>query len=144
MRADAVLALQMPDNLGEPSHVGMSILASEPRWADKLAGVGKLRSPVLLPTEYHMLLGPFARHIDIWRTTYYHHLFSHTAIVDMLSSTGLKPYLEPLTEGERIAFLETYLQLLQEHYPAMADGSVLFPFPRLFILAIRGDSAAVR
>jgi trans-aconitate 2-methyltransferase len=70
MRADAVMALQMPDNLGESSHVGMSMLAWGPRWSDKLAQSGKLRSPILLPTEYHDLLALHARHIEIWRTVF--------------------------------------------------------------------------
>jgi trans-aconitate 2-methyltransferase len=143
MRTNAVLALQMPDNLREPSHRGMARLASQPRWKDKLGLAGSARSPVLSPAEYHALLVPLAFRVDVWRTIYHHQLASHAAIIDMLSTTGLKPYLDPLTDAEKTEFLESYSQLLEEHYPAMADGSVLFPFPRLFILAIRGDSAAM-
>ena len=35
------------------------------------------------------------------------------------------------------AFLDEYLARITKAYPALADGTVLLPFPRLFIIATR-------
>ena len=34
--------------------------------------------------------------VDIWRTTYYHPLASHQAIIEWLQSTGLRPFYNRL------------------------------------------------
>ncbi|MCF4997583.1 trans-aconitate 2-methyltransferase, partial [Pseudomonas syringae] len=51
--------------------------------------------------------------------------------------SGLIPFLAPLTESEKTQYLEKYLAAVAQAYPALADGSVLLPFPRLFIVATR-------
>jgi trans-aconitate 2-methyltransferase len=45
--------------------------------------------------------------------------------------------LSPLTEAEKAQYLEQYQAEVRRAYPALADGSVLLPFPRLFIVATR-------
>ena len=37
----------------------------------------------------------------------------------------------------RAAYLERYTAALVRAYPTLSDGSVLLPFPRLFMVAIR-------
>ena len=39
--------------------------------------------------------------------------------------------------AERCAFLERYTAAVAKAYPRVADGSVLLPFPRVFLTAIR-------
>ncbi|PKE45465.1 trans-aconitate 2-methyltransferase, partial [Klebsiella pneumoniae] len=73
--------------------------------------------------------------VDIWRTTYFHPLASHQAIVDWLQGTGLRPYLAGLDEQAGSAFLTRYLALLAAYYPLQCNGKVLLRFPRLFIVA---------
>jgi trans-aconitate 2-methyltransferase len=140
----AFLAVQMPDNLAEPSHMAMAAVAAQSRWSQKLRGAGEQRSPLLSPSGYHNLLSPFAKRLEIWRTVYHHLMPSHRAIADMLSTTGLKPYLDLLPENDRMDFLADYVAHLKQRYPANADGTVLFAFPRLFIVASRGDKSEVR
>ncbi len=90
----------------------------------------KARSPLLSPQGYHQILRPLCARLDIWRTSYHHLLSGQQGIIDMLSSTGLRPFLDPLTPPERESYLADYKKALTTHYPAMDDGLVLFPFPR--------------
>ena len=60
------------------------------------------------------------------------------AIVEMIRSTGLRPYLARLDESEQGAYLARYQTKLAEAYPPLTDGRVLYRFPRLFIVAVRG------
>ena len=59
------------------------------------------------------------------------------AIVDFVRSTGLRPFLDPLTDAEREAFLADYTAHIDAAYPATVDGKRLLRFPRLFIVARR-------
>ena len=132
-----VLAVQMPDNLGEPSHVAMREAAVDGPWKNKLEGALGARQVLPPPGEYYDLLRPLCARVDVWRTAYQHPLAGLPAIVEWLKSTGLRPFLEPLDEDEREAFLVNYRSRLAFHYPARVDGTVLLAFPRLFIVAQR-------
>ena len=132
-----VLAVQMPDNLGEPSHRLMREVAMRPDFAGKIGEADKVR-PRILPVEaYYDLLAPRAATLDIWHTTYFHVLPDAAAIVDWVRATGLRPFLEPLDEAEETAFLDAYTQQIAAAYPRRVDGRVLLAFPRLFIVARR-------
>lgn len=129
------LAIQTPDNADEPAHVRIRALAREKPWADKLAHVPvPTRHP---PAFHHALLAPLARTLDVWRTTYYHPLRGHDAVVEWFKGSGLRPYLAALDTGEQAIFLARYRQAIEGGYPALPDGTVLLPFPRLFIVATR-------
>ena len=134
-----VLAIQMPDNLDEPSHRAMRHVASDPRWATKLraASAERTRLPAL-STYYDVLAGEGAA-ADVWRTTYYHTMQTPAAIVDWLAATGLRPFLSPLSANERADFLKEYEAELEKHYPIRTDGRRLLQFPRVFIVGRRAD-----
>lgn len=129
------LAVQVPDNLDEPSHRLMREIAAEPPWRDRLAGAAAARAPRHDAAWYFRLLAPRARRLDIWRTTYFHPLAGPSAVVEWLKGTGLRPFLAPLGERERAAFLARYEEALADAYPVEADGTLLLPFPRLFLVA---------
>jgi trans-aconitate 2-methyltransferase len=129
------LAVQMPDNLDEPSHQLMGEVASDGPWAGKLKHAAAARAARHPPGWYFQLLRQFAPHVDIWRTTYFHPLAGAHAVVEWLKGTGLRPFLDPLEESERDAFLARYEAAVARAYPAEADGTVLLPFPRLFVVA---------
>jgi len=61
------------------------------------------------------------------------------AVVQWLRTTGLKPYLDPLTPELQAQFLAEYQRRIERAYPARADGKRLLAFPRLFIVARRRD-----
>ena len=61
---------------------------------------------------------------------------SHQSIIEMVRSTGLRPYLERLSDpAARTEFEGRLLQKVQRAYPARRDGGVLFPFLRFFFVA---------
>jgi trans-aconitate 2-methyltransferase len=131
------LAVQMPDNLEEPSHRLMRETAAEGPWASKLADASKARVSGVEANWYYRLLRDLRATVNLWRTTYYHVLAGPDAIIEWLTATGLRPFLQPLNDGERSAFLERYRAAIAKAYPAFPDGTVLLPFPRLFFVATR-------
>ena len=129
-----VLAVQMPDNLDEPSHRLMRETAAEPRFAAAIGDAANLRARILGAQAYYDLLVTDAE-VDIWRTTYYHRMDDAAAIVQWLRATGLRVFLDPLSNSAQAEFLQAYQQRIELAYPARSDGKRLLAFPRLFIVA---------
>jgi trans-aconitate 2-methyltransferase len=135
LRPGAVLAVQMPDNVAEPTHRLMKEVAEAGPWAARLAGAPRAQLPSAV--SYYESFKPAAARIDIWRTTYHHVLPDAAAIVEFVSATGLRPFLDPLSETERAEYLAAYKAKIAAAYPPMSDGKVMLAFPRLFIVARR-------
>jgi trans-aconitate 2-methyltransferase len=131
------LAVQIPDNLDEPSHRLMREVAAEGPWAETLRDAANARAPRRGADWYFRLLRRHPVKADIWRTTYFHPLAGASAIVEWVKGTGLRPFLDPLGASEREAYLARYQDAIAEAYPAETDGTVLLPFPRLFFVATR-------
>ena len=131
-----VLAVQTPDNLDEPAHRLAREIAASPQWADR---IGDVRHPDRHPAPYYFdLLRPHCAEVDVWRTTYHHPLAGgHPAVVEWFKGSALRPYLQRLDQAAQQDFLDTYLHAISQAYPLLADGTVLLPFPRLFIVATR-------
>ena len=132
------LAIQMPDNLDGPAHRLMREVAADGPWARALASASAARTPIADAIGYYELLQPLCSKVDVWRTTYHHPMRDGAAgIVEWFKGSGLRPFLEPLDAASRTAYLERYTAAVTLAYPALSDGSVLLPFPRLFVTAIR-------
>ena len=81
-------------------------------------------------------LAPHPAQLDIWATEYLHILDSAEAIVEWYKGTGMRPFLEALSsDADRARFTADYLDAIRVVYPPRADGKVLFPFRRLFLIA---------
>lgn len=132
-----VLAVQMPDNLNEPSHVAMRETALAGEWADKLKSLGRGRDRLPTPNAYYGALKPHAARIDIWHSIYNHSLEGAAGIVEWVKGTGLKPFIDPLDEAERRAYLALYQERIARAYPVEHDGKALLRFPRLFIVCVK-------
>jgi trans-aconitate 2-methyltransferase len=130
------LAVQMPDNLDEPTHRAMREIGADPRWRDRMAAAFA-RGGIGSPAEHWTLLRPHCRRVDVWRTVYHHVVAGPAGVVEWLSGTGLRPYLAPLSEDERDAFRARLEARIAEAYPVTAAGELLLPFPRSFIVATR-------
>ncbi|MFB1481460.1 trans-aconitate 2-methyltransferase [Corallococcus sp. RDP092CA] len=132
------LAVQMPDNLEEPSHRLMRETASAGPWADKLEGAASARTVRHDADWYFRVLREAGATVDLWRTTYFHPLAGGAgAVVEWFKGSGLRPFLEPLDAAEKTGFLTRYQAGIARAYPTLPDGTVLLPFPRLFLIATR-------
>jgi trans-aconitate 2-methyltransferase len=130
------LAVQMPDNLDEPAHRLMRETAADGPWRDKLKGVE--RTARYRADAYYSLLKPHCAGVDVWRTTYHHPLAGGVdAVIEWFKGSGLRPFLAKLDARETTAFLERYRAGLEAAYAVLDDGTVLLPFPRIFIVATR-------
>ncbi len=129
------LAVQMPRNGEAPSHLCLDEAARAGPWRAKLETV--VRRVVAGPAFYYDLLAPHARRIDIWETEYLHVLEGDDPVVAWTAGSALRPYLAPLDAAEREGFIAAYRACVARAYPRRADGRTLFPFRRLFIVAIR-------
>ena len=135
-----VLAAQMPDQAGAPSHVAMQQTASEARWREHLAAA--LRpTPVAPLADCFRWLDKAAAAFDGWTCEYLHVLPAapdgEHPVVAWTRATVLSPLLERLDPGEKMDFLADYRRRIAQAYPPLADGRVLFPFRRQFFVALR-------
>ncbi len=135
VKTGGTFAFQVPHNMDAPSHAQMRETAASGPWSAKLKNVREIA--VLPPASYYDILSPHAAAIDIWETEYLHVLKGEDAVYHWVSATGLRPFVQALDGAERESFIADYKQRLNEAYPSRADGTTLFPFKRLFVVARR-------
>ena len=131
---DGWLAVQVPGNMGEPSHVLRRELAAEPDFAAYTRDVAEPSSHD--PETYLRVLQDAGCEVDAWETTYLHLLHGEDPVLSWISGTSLRPTLQALPDdlGER--FTTELAARLREAYPARR-GAVVLPFRRVFVVARR-------
>jgi len=88
--------------------------------------------------DYYDYMVPYFQDMDFFEKHYYHILPSHEHIIEWYSCTGMKPYLDAIGNPDTIkSFKKTILDDIKKCYPSMADGRVLFPFRRLFMIGYK-------
>ena len=137
LKAGGVLAVQMPDNLNEPSHVSMFRAAHSTPYTGKLKAAEGAKDKLLTPAGYHAALKLLGSRFEIWHSVYNHALDGVEGIVEWVKGPGLRPYLEALNKEEQGDYLKRYEALLVKHYPVQDDGKVLLRFPRIFMVAAK-------
>ena len=133
---NGVLAVQMPHADGQPSHVLMAESAKSGPWRAK-ALAALPRYPDHAPADYYGWLAGVCRTVDIWETVYLHALAGDNAVLEWMKGAALRALLAALSPEEQNGFLADYRQRLRAAYPRRADGTTLFPFRRLFIVAVK-------
>ncbi len=131
------LAVQMPDNLTEPTHLLMEETAHAGPWKTAFEQKSVRRKPLPPPSTYYSRLIGKAKRVDVWHTYYNHPMADAAAIVEWVKGTGLRPYLDHAGEENREAYLADYLARVEKAYPEMSDGRVLLRFPRIFMVAVK-------
>jgi trans-aconitate 2-methyltransferase len=132
-----VLAVQMPSQFDAPSHRLLRDL-SEGMFPDRFHFEDWV-APVAPPGAYHRLLSPLGD-VEVWETEYLHVLEpvgEGHPVRAFTQSTAVRPFAARLGEGELEEFFDTYDKALAIAYPAETDGTVLFPFRRLFLVLTR-------
>jgi trans-aconitate 2-methyltransferase len=94
------------------------------------------RNTVAEPDAYYALLAPLVASLDIWQTEYLHVLEGRDPVKEWTNGTWLKTFLDALAAEERAAFEAAYAARVALAYPPQADGKTLFPFRRIFIVAV--------
>jgi len=134
------LAVQMPDNFRAASHRELFDVAQSPEWRSRLAALVRAQ-PVATPASYHAWLAPDARTLDIWTTEYLQRLVARSdgehPVVAWMRGSALIPFVAALDERDRNRFVAAYAERIERAYPRGDGGDVLFPFRRLFIVAMR-------
>ena len=130
------LAVQMPRNFDQPSHTLMNDAAAAGPWAERLGQV-KQRIPVEVPEYYYSLLAPLATQVDVWETRYLQVLTGENPVAEFTKGSWLKPKLDALEEPWKSEFEAEYRRLILAAYPPREDGTTLFPFTRLFMVAMK-------
>lgn len=125
------LAIQMPHQNNAPSHRLWLSLVDElfPGRVDVEGGPG-----VLKPAQYHHLLAGLGQ-VSLWETEYYQLLGGETGahpVRKFTESTYARPVLNALDLDERAVLIERYEAVMERAYPRAENGTVLFPFRRLF------------
>ncbi|THD44913.1 MAG: trans-aconitate 2-methyltransferase [Bradyrhizobium sp.] len=129
------LAVQMPITLHEASHTAMRLVAADGPWATRLAPIVRAQPVVAEFETYYEWLSEAGAAVEVWTTTYVHALDGVDGVVDWFAGSGLRPFLDPLDEAEREAFLARYREAIAQSYAPRHDGKILLPYPRLFIVA---------
>lgn len=129
------LAIQLPAAMYSSIRGIIHEVADDSMWSSRMRSA-RTALTIEKPYVYYDALAPVARRVDLWETEYYHVLESPAAIIEWISSTGLRPFLDALdTDDERERFNSMLLERVTAAYPACADGNVLFPFRRVFFVA---------
>ncbi|MCA9016219.1 MAG: trans-aconitate 2-methyltransferase [Planctomycetaceae bacterium] len=129
------LAVQLPAHYASPLHRCVVEVSALPEWREATANA---RQRLVSESRwfYYDLLAPLATKIDLWETEYMHIMENVEAILEWFRGTGLRPYLEALSdEIQQAQFEAELLERYRDAYPLQQNGKVLFPFRRLFVVA---------
>jgi len=135
LNSGGCLAIQQPNNFAAPSHALIAEVADLPDFRDALAGklVGDFVRDVRF---YHDLLRPLTSHLDIWETEYAQPLIGDDPVLEWVRGTTLLPVRQALSDEAFAAYESIYRQKLRTAYPKAPDGTTLFPFRRMFMVAV--------
>ena len=129
---DGVLAVQIPQFWDMPLGKIIDNIANDTRWKDHTDGVSNLFT-IKDSSFYYDILSHLFNSVEIWETHYHHILENHVSILEMIRTTGLKPYLERLAnDSDKQEFEDAVLTEIKNAYPIQKNGKVLLPFNRLF------------
>lgn len=135
--AGGAFAFQIPSGAESPFRTAIQDVSEDAAWTDRMDAA---RNALTMepPEVYYDALATQARALDIWETIYQHVMESPAAIVEWISSTSLRPFLNALaSDQERQRFVALVTERVTKSYPTRTNGRVLFPFQRMFVIAYR-------
>lgn len=133
-----VLAVQVPNNDASPLHSAVREVALSPGWKRYFSTVEF--QVTASASEYYDRLTLLTPAFDIWLTTYIHVMDSHEGYIEWSRGTYMRSYLNQLpSEDDRRVFTMDVLERVIKAYHPQANGKFLFPFQRLFFVAVKGN-----
>jgi trans-aconitate 2-methyltransferase len=132
--AGGAFAFQIPSRTFSAIQDLIDEVAGDAAWASFMQAA-KSALTIEEPEVYYDLLAPLANGVDMWETIYHQVMESPDAIVEWISSTGLRPYLDALDETAQRRFVSRLVERVRASYPQRSDGMVLFPFRRISVIA---------
>ena len=132
----AWIAVQVPGNFEAPSHTAVRDLAHRAHWAELLHDL-PFDTPevVRTPVGYAGLLSDAGCAVDVWETTYVHELTGDHPVLEWIHGTSLRPVRARLSEDQWHRFRDELIPMRAAAYPRRADGTIFFPFRRIFVVA---------
>lgn len=128
-----VLAVQIPEQAKHPVHKIIREVSDSEKWREKLNFRRSYNN--LTEEEYFDVLSELTDDFRIWETTYFHAMPSYESIIEWYRGTGLRPYLERLSDVDQAEFTLEIKNNLERIYPIQKNGEIIFRFPRLFFTA---------
>jgi trans-aconitate 2-methyltransferase len=128
-----VLAVQIPYRFWSRTQAALDAAVQDPRWRDRLRGVGLSRDSVRPLRWYVHRLQDLGLDVNAWKTTYYHLLTGENPVLEWFKGTALRPLLAALKPEEVPAFLHKAGVRLREAHPPR-NGITALPFTRLFLV----------
>lgn len=128
-----VLAVQMPRQFHAPSHRFLRDIAGAmfPHRFD----FARWQAPVATAAEYHAMLSGLGA-VEAWETEYVQRLevvAEGHPVRRFTESTAMRPFVAKLDAEDTARFVAAYEEALAAAYPVAEDGTVLFPFRRVFL-----------
>lgn len=133
LKSGGVIAIQTPMNYQEPIHQIIKRISTNHKWSSKFKNPRVFHN--LTQSEYYDLLSDIASDFCMWQTTYFHKMKSHSDIMEWYRATGLRPYLNVLSETDKLDFEKDIYDELISAYPKQKNGEIIFRFPRFFFTA---------
>lgn len=115
-----VIAIQVPGNNTGSLHKALLATAASARWQGAFSG----RCDHLYyrdPDYYFDAAEEHCDEVDVWETTCWHLLKDHQAIIDWYAGTGMRPWLDCLSDGERSDSKNDVLVRAAPNYPLRSD-----------------------
>ncbi len=132
------LAVQMPMSWWQPSHQSIRATLSELGTAEGDGLAATMAEPnINRPSFYWDAIRPHVSALDIWETTYHQVLSGDDPVFEWLSGSILRPVFAKLPTEQLERFSVLCREKLLSDYPQRPDGTTLFPFHRLFIVATK-------
>lgn len=127
-----VLAVQIP--LFDEMPASKCILEVEKIWEERFAGIEEDKFITHTAAHYYDIFAEHTTKVHMWVTDYCHIMQNHEQILDFLRGAAFTPYQSRLNEKEMQAFSDEVLIRIEKAYPIRKNGTVLFPFRRLFLI----------
>lgn len=138
LRPGGQLAVQMPLSWWQPSHQVLRSVLAELDTPEGKELLKSMEQPnVDRPHFYRDVLSPRVAALEIWETMYHHVLTGPDPVYEWLSGSILRPVFDQLPIEQLETFATECRRRLRAEYPTRDDGTTVFEFHRLFIVATR-------